>query len=275
VNKPEEDLGIDLGSNQIILDQPAHLTYIGHATTLIEMDGLRIMTDPILRSRVLHLSRSKKQIEREWLQNIDIVLISHAHWDHLDIPSLRMIRGDPLIIVPPGVGNIVAKGGFERVVVLEVSGQYDLDGLRIIATYADHDGRRFRFFGDAKAVGYVINGSYKFYFAGDTDLYPEMADMRGELDVALLPVWGWGPTVGGGHMNPRQAAKATGILQPRIAIPIHWGTLFPIGLRLLMPDYLRFPPREFKRETAKSAPDVDVIILPSGSTLDIDKTISG
>jgi L-ascorbate metabolism protein UlaG (beta-lactamase superfamily) len=104
------------------------------------------------------------------------------------------------------------------------------------------------------------------YFAGDTDLHAGMAALK-PLDVALLPVWGWGPTLGPGHMDPLAAAQALAVLRPRIAVPIHWGTLFPIGLGRLRGSRLTDPPREFVREAAGLAPAVRVRVLEPGSTL--------
>ena len=81
------------------------------------------------------------------------------------------------------------------------------------------------------ALGYLLQGSQSVYFAGDTDLFPEMAALGG-VDVALLPVAGWGPRLPeGDHMNPRRAAEALKILKPRLAIPIHWGTYTPLWVR--------------------------------------------
>ena len=88
------------------------------------------------------------------------------------------------------------------------------------------------------------------YFAGDTDVYDSMAALA-PLDVALLPVWGWGPKVGEGHLTPRSAAVALQLLRPRIAVPIHWGTYFPAYLRGPAP---ADPPHEFARHAAELAP---------------------
>lgn len=239
-------------------------TFIGHATTLIEIDHLRIMTDPILRSRVLHLVRHAPPIQPSWYLNIDVVLISHAHWDHLDIHSLGKITGDPLFIVPPGVDKILYKYGFNKLQVLDVGDRIAIGELVIIATPAAHDGNRLRYMGEEQATGFLIEGSQRIYFAGDTDIYPEMAEMRNKLDLALLPVWGWGPTLGDGHMDPKGAAGATEILLPDAVIPIHWGTLYPIGLHFLFPSFLVTPPIEYKKFAEKLTPEVEIIILPPG-----------
>ena len=106
------------------------------------------------------------------------------------------------------------------------------------------------------------------YFAGDTDLFPGMADIAPGLDVALLPIWGWGPTLGAGHLDPLRAAEALVMLRPRLAIPIHWGTYAPaVMLRAFRRSFLARPPHDFVRAARRLAPDVQVRVLaPGGST---------
>jgi L-ascorbate metabolism protein UlaG (beta-lactamase superfamily) len=96
-----------------------------------------------------------------------------------------------------------------------------------------------------------------------------MADLAGGLDLALLPVWGWGPTIGSGHLDPRRAAEALRILKPRVAVPIHWGTLYPRGLRWLRPWQLTNPPLEFARVADELAPEVDVRVLEPGESISL------
>ena len=80
------------------------------------------------------------------------------------------------------------------------------------------------------AVGFLVRGSQTVYFAGDTGLFPGLEGLADPLDVALLPIWGWGPTLGEGHLDPERAAEAVSLLAPRIVIPIHWGSLHPLGM---------------------------------------------
>jgi L-ascorbate metabolism protein UlaG (beta-lactamase superfamily) len=116
----------------------------------------------------------------------------------------------------------------------------------------------------------VIEGERRIYFAGDTDIFDEMAAI-GEppLDLALVPVWGWGPTLGPGHLDPRSAADALALLAPTLAIPIHWGTLYPFALERLRPRALSDPPHLFKRYADELAPRSEVRILAPGETTEL------
>jgi L-ascorbate metabolism protein UlaG (beta-lactamase superfamily) len=142
--------------------------------------------------------------------------------------------------------------------------------VSVTATLAEHDGRR-NLFDSGRTLGYVVEGSSRIYFAGDTDLFPAMAEL-GHLDLALVPIWGWGPSLGRGkHMDPERAAEALSLLRPRIAVPIHWGTYHPLHLGLReAPRYLSEPPERFVRAAANVAPDVEVRVLQPGETLDLE-----
>jgi L-ascorbate metabolism protein UlaG (beta-lactamase superfamily) len=246
----------------------SELVYVGHATVLVSLDGVRLVTDPLLRSRVSHLRRAGP-VDRATLGHVDAVLVSHAHYDHLDLPSLDLLRGASVAIVPRGLGPLVRKRGLEHVVEVDEGEEVDVLGLRVLATHADHDGSRpFRRI-TAPALGYAILGSKRLYFAGDTDIFPGMDGLVSDLDVALLPIWGWGPTLGRGkHLDPDRAAEALVLLRPRIAVPIHWGTYRPFqhGVRRL-PKFLTEPGALFARAAAERAPEVAVEILEPGDSL--------
>jgi L-ascorbate metabolism protein UlaG (beta-lactamase superfamily) len=245
------------------------ITYLGHATLLIEMDGTRLLTDPILRHRVAHLHRMVPLTPVEG--EVDAVLISHLHWDHLDKASLQMLGVETCLIVPKGTAELARRWGFNCVKELVPGETTMVGGIKVEATPADHSGKRFPFGPIVVPLGYVVEGSYKIYFAGDTEEFPEMEKYAPGLDVALLPVWGWGPNLGDGHMDPSDAVEALGFLWPRLAIPIHWGTFFPIGLDWLKPTILHMPPRKFARDASQMAPQVEVKILEPGESYDLGK----
>lgn len=244
---------------------PLHITYIGHATCLIEMNDVRILTDPILRNRVGHIRRQSVAVDPARVDGIDAVLISHAHLDHLDLPSLRRLGRDTRMIVPAGSGSILRRDGFERVEEVRAGDWSDVGDVRVEATDAWHDGTRYPFGPDFESIGFLLHGRKVVYFAGDTDLFPEMSDIHGALDVALLPVWGWGPTLGGGHLTPRRAAESLTMLRPRAAIPIHWGTFAPLGMGWLRPRFLTLPPYDFADHASDLAPDVEVHVVQPGN----------
>ena len=167
------------------------------------------------------------------------------------------------------MGKMLKRRNFEAVEELPVGETVSIGPLTIRATYADHNGARFRHGPQADTLGFIIEGGHSVYFPGDTDLFPDMATLSDNLDVALMPVWGWGPSLGAGHLNPRRAALALQMLKPRLAIPIHWGTLFPFGLKWLFPQILMDPPSSFARYAARLAPDVEVSVLQPGQSISL------
>jgi L-ascorbate metabolism protein UlaG (beta-lactamase superfamily) len=242
------------------------VTYVGHATVLIELDGIRLLTDPVLRDRVAHLRRHGPAPAPEVRAGIDAVLISHLHHDHADLPSLRLLDRQTQLLAPPGAGEFLGRSGFVNVSELAPGQRATVEGVRITAVPAVHRGRRPPFGPQAETVGFEIAGEQRLYFAGDTDLFDGMEELAGGLDLALLPVWGWGPNLGAGHLDPERGARAAALLAPRIAIPIHWGTFFPFGLARLWSGSLSAPPREFARRAAELAPQVEARVLSPGES---------
>lgn len=244
--------------------------YVGHSTVLVELDGVRLLTDPLLRRRVVHLRRDSK-VDLNTLQTLDAVVISHAHRDHLDLPSLRRLERGTTAVVPRGLARAVKGLGFERVVELTAGESLPIGAVELQATHAQHDEGRGLGWLRGVALGYVISGSHSIYFAGDTALFPQMEGLVPDLDLALVPIWGWGATLGRGeHLDPASAAQALRLLRPRIAVPIHWGTYRPLhhGLRR-EPDFLREPAEDFVREAAAVAPEVEVRVLKPGERLEL------
>jgi L-ascorbate metabolism protein UlaG (beta-lactamase superfamily) len=246
----------------------AKVTYIGHATTLLELGGTVALTDPVLGRWVGPLHRQVPLPVGSPLDTAEVVLISHLHRDHLDRPSLRRLRPRTVLVAPRGAGRVLRRMSGAEVKEVSAGEAVSVGEVRITAVPAVHDPRRDPWGPRAQPLGYVLDsGRCRIYFPGDTDLFSGMAELR-PLDVALLPVWGWGPALGPGHMNPRRAAEALDLLAPRIAIPIHWGSLYPLGLRRIRPKLLSEPPLAFKRLAAALAPEVEVCILEPGASLE-------
>ncbi len=247
---------------------PGLLTFVGHASTMIEVDGVRLLTDPVLRPRIGHLRRQVSQPEAR-LPPLDAVLISHQHMDHLDLPSIRSLGTDIRIIAPRGSVRLLSGQGFSRVEGLDVGDSVAVGPVLVTAVPAEHDGRRWPFRTEEDAIGFLVEGSRSVYFAGDTDIYDEMAIHLPEVDLALMPVWGWGPTLGPGHMDPEAAARATALIRPRLAVPIHWGTLFPIGLRRWRSELIHRPPHRFADLVSDYSPETEVRVLSPGESTEI------
>jgi len=243
------------------------ITYLGHASLLIEIDGVKLITDPLLRPRIMRvLRRVAPAATAEQLDGIDLVLLSHAHHDHLDTRSLRMLGGTPEVALPLPARSVVESEGLP-VRVLHEGESFEVGNLTIEAVHADHDGRRMPWHRDSTSLGYLIRGtSAVIYFAGDTDVFPGMSELAG-IDVALLPVSGWGPRLPAGHMGPDEATEAVGLIQPRIAIPIHWGTYERLGMRA-DPARSRRAQR-FVDQVAELSPPVRAELLEPGSSIDL------
>lgn len=242
------------------------VTFLGHATALIEMDATRLITDPVLRGRVVHLRRAQR-VDRDAVTHVDAVLISHAHMDHLDRPSLATFDSRALVVAPAAAARLLAR---RQVIQVAPGSRVDVGRVTIDVTPADHDGRRFPVGRPYPAVGYRIHGSRSIYFAGDTGLFDGMAEIgRAGVDVALLPVSGWGPKLPPGHLSALDAAHALRMLAPKVAIPIHWGTLHTAIHRARTSELDAAAPQEFARHAARLAPGVRVEIVPPGGTIDL------
>ena len=197
---------------------------------------------------------------------MDAVLISHLHHDHADLASLRRLGREVRLLVPPGSAGFFARHGFGDVTELAPGDSDEIGALTVTAVEADHDGGRRRGAAKVEPVGFLIAGSRSVYFAGDTDVFAGMEGLAPGLDLALLPVWGWGPTLGPGHLDPEGAARAAAMLAPRLAIPIHWGTLYPLGLARLRPGRLNQPAAEFAIHARELAPQVETRVLSPGES---------
>ena len=242
------------------------LTYVGHATVLIEADGLRCLTDPFLRDRLGPLRRHGPTPDPAAIGALDLVLISHAHPDHFDPRSLRRLQGDPLVIVPEGLGR-AAQRTDRRVRALRIGESHRVRDWTITAVPARH--LRWPFEARARAIGYLVEGPSSLYFAGDTGFYPAMADLQGRADIALLPIGRWGPHPGPGHLDPDGAAAVAALLSSKVVVPIHWGTLYPRGLDRAYRRPLTLPAVAFGSAMARLAPDCDARILAPGEAAEI------
>jgi L-ascorbate metabolism protein UlaG (beta-lactamase superfamily) len=232
---------------------------------LVELGGVRLLTDPILRRGVVHLRRHGPVPEPP--ERLDAVLLSHLHHDHAHLPSLRLLDRGVRVLAPRGAGSWLRRAGFHNAEELAAGEAAAVGAVEVAAVPALHDERR-RPVGGVRAapIGFVLSAERRVYFAGDTDLFDGMASLA-PLDLALLPVAGWGPKLGPGHLDAERAARAAAMMRPRLAVPIHWGTLSPRRTRLGA--WFSDPPHAFAAQVAELAPEVEVRVLAPGESLEL------
>lgn len=263
------------------MTESVSITWWGHATVTLELAGTRIVTDPVLTSRVAHLSRIGGAVPGGAALDADAAVVSHLHPDHLDIASLRMFSPSMRIVAPHGAVGALHRSAPDLARRLEEVGAgdvIDLGGVRVAAVPAAHDGRRHRLSRHrGPALGYVLETStagrpLRVWFAGDTGLFAAMVEI-GPVDVALVPVGGWGPTLGPTHLDPARAVEAVRLVGARDAVPIHYGTFWPTGLRRLHPASFRRcfagPGMSFAELLGAAGPDLRAHVVGLGRTVEI------
>jgi L-ascorbate metabolism protein UlaG (beta-lactamase superfamily) len=226
-------------SRKPVLVSPRELgvTFIGHSSFLVQIAGRKLLIDPVFAERLIALRRLRRPgVRIKDLPAIDLVLLSHAHMDHLNRPSLRRIVAHntkvagraPIAVVPWGVEDLVVDLGFARVVTLEWWQTKSIAGLEITMTPCKHWGARLfkdthRGFG-----GYVIHGGgHTLYHSGDTAYFDGFAKIGQRLkpEIALLPIGAYRPdSYRGVHTCPEEALQAFLDLGARRMIPMHYGT---------------------------------------------------
>lgn len=243
------------------------LTWLGHATVLFDTGGERVITDPALTRRLVHLERRVPTPSDDEVASIDTVLLSHVHMDHFHTPSLARVAGAQ-VVVPAGARRLVPSG--TAVTEVRAGDRPEVCEVTIDVVPADHSSRRGPHSRvEAQPVGYVVrSGPSSIYFAGDTGLFPAMADL-GPVDVALLPIWGWGSTLGERHLDPESAAEAAELIGARHVIPIHWGTYSPIRLRRGAPPWLSTPLESFREAMARRGLSARLVELRPGGAVDV------
>ncbi|ANY07957.1 MBL fold metallo-hydrolase [Pseudonocardia sp. HH130630-07] len=263
-------------------------TFLGHSTVRLRLGGRTVLTDPVLTDPVLTatvgpLRRMAPAVDPAGLADVDLVLISHLHADHLHLGSLRLLPVGTEVVVPAGAAGWLRRRGVRRVSELAVGQARTFSGLRVTGTAAEHSGHRWgprlTHGPQAVAMGHLLEADgARVYLAGDTGLFPGLADIaaQGPIDLAALPVWGWGPSLGPGHLDPAGAAEAVRRLAPRVTLPVQWGTLAVAGLCSVpgrtggrMRELLVRPPQDFAAAVVAAGLRTRPVVVPPGASLGV------
>lgn len=210
------------------------VTYVGHATTLVQMDGVTVLTDPVYSDRLMVPKRLVEPgVAIDDLPALDLVLVSHGHFDHLDVPTHQRLPSSATAVVAKNLHDLVAPCGYERVVELAWGETFRHRDLTVTALPVRHWGTRNVLPDNRGYTGFLLQGpSGTVFFPGDTAYFPGFAEYGAQfdIDVALLPIGAYRPdSFRRVHMNPEDAFQAFRDLRARYMVPIHWGT-FVISL---------------------------------------------
>lgn len=244
------------------------LTWLGHSSVVLDLDGVRILTDPLLRPHAGLLRRAAPRPDPELWSRPDVVLLSHLHHDHAELSSLRMLRGAALMSAPANVAWLRRRGLPNAVPLGESWTPVGTVQVRQVPAEHRHRPMPHR---PNDANGQLVRGrSGIVWIAGDTGLFPEMAAIPtmagGPIEVAVVPVWGWGPRLSPGHLSPASAARAVAMCGARFAVPVHWGTLHPPFITRFGRSWLDLPGRRFADAVAEQAPGCTAVVLSPGQS---------
>jgi L-ascorbate metabolism protein UlaG (beta-lactamase superfamily) len=248
------------------------LTWLGHSTVVIDLDGVRLVADPLLARHAGILRRRGDTPDKVAWRNADAVLLSHLHHDHAHLHSLRRLSGIPIITAPASATWLSSKGIDDGTGLSE--GQWlavGADGrvrVRLVPAVHAHRPMPHR---PNEAHGHLIRSdAATVWVAGDTELYPGMADLAdlagAPVDLAVVPVSGWAPRLSGGHMDHKEAARACDIVGARYAVPVHWGTLHVPAGRHLPRGWMDRPGFAFARDLRRHAPGCVPVVLHPGAS---------
>ena len=255
------------------------VTWWGHSSMTVEISGMRLAMDPLLSDRLFHLTRTGTSPSAD-AAIADLVLVSHLHHDHLHLPSLRAFEAGTPILVPEGAMHAVP--GLRGLHLLEVApgDVLDVAGVTVEVLPAHHDGRRHNFSRrSAPALGFrVERADRSVWYSGDTGWHDTISEVA-PVDLALVPIGGWGPTLGPGHLDPNQAAQAVALVGAGWAMPVHYGTYWPVAMRAINPRNHRrlfeMPAELFVRLLEERAADTIALTPRFGERVDLSATWQG
>jgi L-ascorbate metabolism protein UlaG (beta-lactamase superfamily) len=209
------------------------ITWIGHATFFLQFAGHSVIVDPNWAKWHGPVKRHRQPgFALRSVPEVDLVLVTHAHFDHLHKPSLKILQARDGIVVPQGSGSLVRKLGFPATHEMRIWDHLDFAELEIIHTPCHHWGARFIHDTHRDYGGYIVRtGGKSIFHCGDSAYFDGFTDIgkRFDIDVALMPIGAYeSPSGRDVHMNPEEAVRAFADLGAKVLIPMHYGT-FPLG----------------------------------------------
>lgn len=212
----------------------AWLAWLGHASFLLRLGGCTVAIDPVLSQRILGAGRRFTPPGLDRLPPLDLLLISHNHYDHLDAPTMRTLPRDTPVMVPARLGRWFRRRGFLSVTELDWWESVRCGALEVAFVPAHHWSRRGIFDHCATLWGgwvLTVPGGLRVYHAGDSAHGPFFAEVGSRypgIDAAMLPIGAYAPRwfMRNMHMDPEEAVQAFQDLGARIMVPMHWGTFW-------------------------------------------------
>lgn len=245
-----------------------NITYIGHATVLIDTGSCKFITDPLLVKRIARIGPKRKvplQVKSGSLEDIDFTTISHGHFDHLDLRSLKMIDQDVPVVCHPTLERIVRKTK-HKPRPLNRWESTEINGLKITAVPAFHFSARPPFHFSKDYQGYIIEAEKVLYHAGDGGMNNHFNEIgkRFDIDITFLPIGGYNPSsYRKYHLNPEDALDALVMMNASLLIPIHWGTF------ILSREPIDEPPKRLLDYAEKKGLQHRVKVLQPGENTDL------
>jgi L-ascorbate metabolism protein UlaG (beta-lactamase superfamily) len=250
------------------------IAWLGHSTVVLDVGGARLLTDPLLHRHNWPLRRRGGRPAATAWADADAVLLSHLHHDHAELSSLRLLPGVPVLTAGENADWLRRKGVGAARGIDEGWVDVGATGVRVRLVRADHGNRPMPHRPNA-ANGHLVRApGVSVWVAGDTSLYDEMADLprlaEGGVDLAVVPIGGWGPRLSGGHLDPDGAARACAAAGARHAVPVHWGTLHAPFFSRFPRGWLDSPGEVFAEALRRRAPGCRPIVLRPGETQSVE-----
>ena len=213
--------------------EKVRITWIGHASFFLQFAGHSVIVDPNWANWHGPVRRIRQPgLNLHAVPEVDLVLVTHAHFDHLHKPSLKILRSRAGIVVPRGSGSLVRRLGFPATHEMRIWDSLMFDEMEVIHTPSHHWGARFIHDTHRDYGGYIVRAGGKSVFhCGDSAYFDGFKDIakRCEIDIALMPIGAYeSPSGRDVHMNPEEAVRAFADLGAKVLIPMHYGT-FPLG----------------------------------------------